>query len=176
MKKALIIIVVVVLLLTFIGIVLYIRDTSYDCIVKGVSMNKAIQLTETNSKCFIVEFSHGVTGPRYHIAYGKYAGSDVELIGNYTPTLNLSGVFSYADNKFLVYSNSTFNDDQLGQVNVGSVSDCFTLRVEDWYPISPIQRQYQFRDYQGERFKSRLFYPRNCIDEFDLINEDYISG
>ena len=179
MKKTLIIIVIVILILALVAIILYtyIKDTSYDCIVECVTMEEAVQIAETSSNCYIVEFCHGATGARYNIAYGEYAGSDVELIGDYTPSVNLSGVFSYADNKFLIYYSSTLNDDKLGQFNTDPFyEDCFTLQVEDWYPISPVQRQYQFRDYQKGNLKSRLFYPRDCIDEFDLINHDYIPG
>lgn len=129
MKRILKIIVIVILLAGLAGIALYIKDTSYDCIVECVTMEEALQIAETNSNCCIVEFCHGATGARYNIAYGEYAGSDVELIGDYTPSVNLSGVFSYADNKFLIYYSSTLNDDNLGQFNTDPFyEDCFTLK------------------------------------------------
>ncbi len=166
MKRKLFTVLLLVLILTA-GIFLHLfrNDTSYAGLIEGISLKEAKQIVQNTADCYIVEFSHAATGPQYRIADGPYAGSDIELTGDYTPTLNLSGVFFYADNRFLVYADAVFHEENLGK------------EITDWIPILPIKRQYQFRDYQqnsGQAYQSRLFYPKDKIDAFDEQNNDYI--
>lgn len=178
MKRKLFTVLLLVLILTA-GIFLHLfrNDTSYEGLIEGISLKEAKQIVQNTTDCYIVEFSHAATGPQYRIADGPYAGSDIELTGDYTPTLNLSGVFFYADNRFLVYADAVFHEENLGKENIASDQDCFTVHITDWIPILPIKRQYQFRDYQqnsGQAYQSRLFYPKDKIDAFDEQNNDYI--
>ena len=173
MKKVCILLALILIAIGGLYLGLSMRDTSYDCIVESISLNEAKKIAEANPACFLVRFSDGATGPQYQIAFGDYAGSDIEILGESTPARNLGGVFTYADNRFLVYAADTANRSALGKQNLDTAEECFTVYAEKWIPIYPIKRQYQFRDYQTDDFDSRLFAPKDCIDAFDLANGDY---
>lgn len=173
MKKVWIILALVLVAVGGLCLGIYMRDTSYDCIVESISLNEAKKIAEANPACFLVRFSDGATGPQYKIAFGDYAGSDIEILGESTPIHDLGGVFTYSDNRFLVYAADTANRSALGKQNLDTAEECFTVYAEKWIPIYPIKRQYQFRDYQTDDFDSRLFAPKDCIDAFDLANGDY---
>lgn len=173
MKKVWILLALVLVTVGGLCLGIYRKDTSYDRIVGSISLNEAMKIAEANPACFLVCFSDGATGPQYQIAFGDYAGSDIEILGESTPARNLGGVFTYADNRFLVYAADTANRSALGKQNLDTAEECFTVYAEKWIPIYPIKRQYQFRDYQTDDFDSRLFAPKDCIDAFDLANGDY---
>ena len=173
MKKVCILLALILIAIGGLYLGLSMRDTSYDRIVESISLNEAKKIAEANPACFLVRFSDGATGPQYKIAFGDYAGSDIEILGESTPARDLGGVFTYADNRFLVYAADTANRSALGKRNLDTAEECFTVYAEKWIPIYPIKRQYQFRDYQTDDFDSRLFAPKDCIDAFDLANGDY---
>jgi len=170
-NKTLMIILIIVFACTF--FVVKKSHISYNCIVKGISIEKACQLASDKDMCFIVKTSNAATGARYTIQMGKFEGCEVELSGKHSPSSELSGVFIYAENNFLIYAKELRNESNLDRTE--SYPNYFTIVVDKWYPITPINRMYDFRDYQtNEDFDSRFFYPKEYIDEFDLVNKDYM--
>jgi hypothetical protein len=48
-------------------------------------------------------------------------------------------------------------------------SNVYCLEVEEWSLIAPITRDYTYKKSE----ESRIFYPKNYLDQFDIDKGDY---
>jgi hypothetical protein len=142
----------------------------YPSVLDGIPLEKAQSIADDEEDWFIVEASDGATGAEFLIAYGENKGVDVELISN-SPASHLSNIFFLSQKNLLLVKGNELNIYNRGVEFSEAIPNVYTIDVNEWAIITPIKRDYQYRT---RNQKSRWIYPRNCIDEFDIENGDYI--
>lgn len=161
-------------ILVVIGVLLALMKqiSKYESALTGISLAEAQNICDSQPGWFIVETSDGATGTLYLIAYGKSQGADVELTGR-CPSSQLSNIFFLSRKNSFLVKGSEQNIQNIGIEFSEALPDIYTIEVDSWSIIVPIQRDYQYRT---QNQKGRWFYPRNYIDEFDVTNGDYLPG
>ena len=113
-------------------------------------------------ECYIIQVTNPekMEGQYFYEEDGEK--KPIALLGK-DPRQELSYIFMGSEqNKFLVkgYVIKDFSE----------YVDQIVFYVEDWEIIKPVKRDYGYKEYRPEQ---RFYYPKDCLDEYDLINGDY---
>lgn len=152
----------------------FIRDTRYEKVEEGISLDEAISMVQNDDR-YLIAAGEYTTGVDFRIVYGKHEGEYIQLCGR-SPLLALGNTFFFgASNSFLLLTdNGRYIDNPYEAL---AVDELYTVDVVSWKLITPIQRSYHFRsDYEplNNGRKSRWFAPKDYLDAFDVEQGDYV--
>lgn len=153
-----------------IGVIMIVVSSTGKGIYKGIEKKEAIKRCKEDEECYIVSYSMDNTGLPYVIAYGEDKGVKLDLTGD-SPSNYLGQIFKSEKNTILIYGKEKNAENK--NINPSSIEEIFVhpylIEVEQWEMITPIYRDYSYSQH------SRIFYPKKCIDYFDVEYGDFLK-
>lgn len=156
-----------------IGIFIYSRFHTKS-VRPGISLDDAKKIVDENEGYYIIREDYS-TGIDWYIGYGKDEGIEVWIEGE-TPTKDLGMTFLFGKHNSFLVKGTEYNEECKGVPIMEAMMNAepmYTLEIESWEIITPIQRDYNFGfDYEGKDF-GRLLYPTDYLDQYDIDHGDY---
>ncbi len=143
---------------------IYIKDTSYGLVKKGISMKEAESLVLEDSSYYIVRVDSIGIGKGFECLSGEYKGKYVRILGNKSPSFTCSNEIEYVDNNSFLIKAKKIEDKNVEDIYYPTELD---LYCESYEFITPIHRDYTYSKH------GRMFYPKEYIDEYDALHNDY---
>ncbi|MGY3777661.1 hypothetical protein [Isobaculum melis] len=162
MKKFVLYGLLVVFIPVLIVSVIHYQDaTKYPAVRTAISRNEATTLQDDETYFIVTPTSKWTTATGWMLKYQNDTGEEIYIKGK-APQNELSDVLYDSSNEFLVKGELISG--------VSEKNGVAFIQAESWEIIYPVRRNY---DLPNAPAKTRFFYPKGYIDEFDVENQDY---
>lgn len=161
MKKFVLSGLLIVSFLVMLGIIIYHHSTKYPAVRSAISQNEATKLQDDEVYFIVTPTSKWTTATGWMLKYQNDTGEEIYIKGN-APQNELSDVLYDSSNTFLVKGEFISGLSEEDGISF--------IQAESWEIIYPVSRNY---DLPNAPAKTRFFYPKGYIDEFDIENKDY---
>lgn len=165
--KLLKILIVIFAIIISVCVFAYIKTFQYDCVMPGISIEQAEEITANNKNAHIVRCVY-TSGLDYKVLDEDNNWIGVDIAGWSNSGFTLSRTLATDGNQFLIYGDMEPIDSLEKENDPTLWGTFYSIYVEECTLIYPIMREYTFR------LKGRLFYPKKYIDQFDVDNKDFV--